>query len=389
MKQVFHDFFLKLQSHRRTQASAALALTIVALFFVLDAKPNRSVGANFRPNQQPQDFSDLRLKGDEALNDLAEYFGSGIDENRKLAEKNQTQIAELRADMNVFQQRMVDVIKKVLERDSALTNMRPPTDSYVAPIEPQSESEMPAAIDTSAGMEEFGELQGEFAVPPHRPADDRVARVSAGDRVRVRLDTGINANADGTPYPVVFHFISDVYGPNGSVLPLGEAYLIAAAQASLSDSRVLFRLVSLSVQLPNGRRKEIDVDGWIAGEDSIRGMAGVSFDPLGQKLGAAVLAGGIQGISSGIEGAQYTTTSNINGIQKVFTGSLATAAGASGLNAGADMWTDFIKKRIELYPPHVQVLAGRDATAVFAESFSVKGLFEALNEDDQSFDEFD
>ncbi|MBN8547976.1 MAG: hypothetical protein J0M12_01535, partial [Deltaproteobacteria bacterium] len=193
-----------------------------------------------------------------------------------------------------------------------------------------------------------------------------------------------------TPYPVVFQLVSDVYGPNGSALGLGEARLVAAAQGSLVDSRALFRLTTLSIEFPDGRRKEVDVDGWIVGEDGIRGMAGVTIDPIGKAIGGTVLAGAIQGVGQGFSQAQLTTTTNnINGNQTLLTGDVGTYAAGVGLAGGASMWSSMIKERISMLVPQVQVLSGREGTAVFANAFSVRGLFEALGEDDDTMSSLD
>ena len=109
--------------------------------------------------------------------------------------------------------------------------------------------------------------------------------------MRVKLLAGVNAPTDGTPYPVVLKLLGNVMGPDGNTIPLGEARLIAAAQGSLTDSRVLFRLTRLSIRLPNGRRKEFAIDGWVVGEDGIRGMSGVLIDPIGKAIGGAAMAG--------------------------------------------------------------------------------------------------
>lgn len=391
MKQVLQDLYFNLRNDRKSQVIAGLALTIIVLFGLLERKQSQTFAVRLPLDSQSRPAHQLRADGDELFNELATKLGSELSENRKSSEKNESEIAALRQDMVSFQQRMVDVIKKVMERDIAASYSPPAQKPEHSPIEPPLETEQPLSADPELGtvMEVFGELNTDNALPPRRPVDQVVARVSAGDRVRVRLDSGVNATADGTPYPVVFHLTSDVRGPSGSSLPLGEAYLVAAAQASPGDSRVLFRLVSLSVQLPNGERKEVDVDGWIAGEDGIRGMAGVTIDPLGKKIGGAILAGGIDGAGSALQASQYTTRSNINGSQQTFTGDFGLAMAGSAISASSHVWTDFIKKRMDLFQPHVQVLSGRDATAIFAQPFSIRGLFEALGDTPSTLEEFD
>lgn len=392
MKQKFQDLKLKLMRDRKTQVFAAIALGVVVLYFVIDSKNT------YRPRQQAYlpdltNNASVRPSSDESYNDLVARFSNDLTEIKTATERNSEDNKKIKKDLSDYEQRTAEIFKKVLERiqESDSTGNRA-TNASGVPVEAQGDGQLTDVNmeqGTSDDIETFGGINEAQPAPPAPPTDTKTARVSPGDSVRVKLLAGVNAPTDGTPYPVVFQLVSDVYGPDGSTLPLGQARLVAAAQGSLVDSRALFRLTTLSIQFPNGRRKEIDVDGWVVGEDGIRGMAGVTLDPIGKAIGGTVLAGAISGVGDGFAMAQLTTTSGINGNQQLLTGDVGTYAAGRGLSGGAQMWSSIIRERLSLMVPQVQVMSGREGTAVFANSFSVPGLFEALGEDDNTFNAID
>jgi conjugal transfer pilus assembly protein TraB len=207
-----------------------------------------------------------------------------------------------------------------------------------------------------------------------------------GDSVRVKLLAGVNAPTDGTPYPVVMKLVGDVTGPDGNAVPLGEARLIAAAQGSLTDHRVLFRLTRLSMRMPNGRRKEFGVDGWVVGEDGIRGMEGVLIDPLGRAIAGAGFAGGLAGLGEGIREANTVTRRSFTGYDSSYVKSdkVGEYALGTGLASAAEQWEVLIRERLAQMVPVVQVLSGREATAIFSQSLAIPDLLEQLDEEDPS-----
>jgi hypothetical protein len=189
----------------------------------------------------------------------------------------------------------------------------------------------------------------------------------------------------------VLKLTGDVHGPDGSVLPLGEARLVAAAQGSLTDSRALFRLTSLNIRYPDGRRNVIDVDGWVVGEDGLRGMEGVLIDPIGKAIAAGAIAGGLEGLGQGFAARNTTVTGGglMNQRTSEVTGNELDFAKGMAMQGAAQSWSRLIENRVNRLVPQVQVLSNREGTAVFAKSFKVPGLIEALDEGDDSYNSLD
>lgn len=380
----FSDLPLLIKKDRRFQIGLAV-LVLVILWPLID--PSKTTQHQGLPKlQSGGDGSTSISATDEAYEDLLGAFKSNLDAMGERVVNIEKNVDEQGQNLKDFENRTAEIFKKVLERVSELDaggrgegGTVPPTD---LPTEP---SAVGLESDTLVA---FGTEQGEVAPPPP-PPPSKIAVIGAGDSVRLKLLTGVNAPTDGTPYPVVFKLASDIYGPDGSILPLGEARLIAAAQGSLTDSRALFRLTSLNLRLPDGRRKIIGVDGWVVGEDGIRGMSGILIDPIGKAIGGAGMTGALAGLGEAIAASNTTTTSSYGGNSTYISGSVTEYAAGKGLSGAAKTWSNIIQDRLDQLVPVVQVLSGREASAVFAKSVTIPDLFDALEDQDTSFASLD
>ncbi len=186
------------------------------------------------------------------------------------------------------------------------------------------------------------------------PASPRV--ITPGDAVSVTLLTGVNAPVDGTPYPVVFKLDGPITGANGEQIELKDARLIAAAQGSESDSRALFRLTKLAIRQADGSRKVVDIDGWIVGEDGIRGTPGKLEDKLGRLIAST---GDLQRRMA--LGEESAATENLS-------------PDASALVAASNQLSAQLLNRYEKLVPVVSVNAGKNLSAVFSKSSDLSSL---------------
>ncbi len=425
MRQKINDLITLLQQDRKTQVIAgAIVLCALFLFFGDSGK---------RPSVKRQDakIGAGSMGSEEAYGDIMKAMHQDMQTLKTQNAETKTELSDVRLKTKENEERTAEILRRMLDKlaevqanvmntssngdtnavdlgavpganganGSDQNKILPPPGSirnadgsYTTP----SGEIIPANMvsDTYNPSMEPDELQSfgmdDTIIPqPPMPEQQKIAVVGAGDSVRVKLLAGVNAPTDGTPYPVVFKLVGDVYGPDGSALPLGEARLIAAAQGSLADSRALFRLSSLNIRLPNGKRTVIPVDGWVVGEDGIRGMEGVLIDPLGKAIGGAMITGGLDGFGRALSQGQVTTTTSMWGSQEIVTGDDTKYAAGRALSGGANQWSDIIKQRMELLVPHVEVLSGREATAVFSKSFTIKDLYNALSEDNQHFSSMD
>lgn len=382
MKQKLEDLMLLLKRDRRAQT--ALVLVAMGLLYVMvaDNSPRRP------PVAQVRELPRTELRPDQAYTDLLQTITTDMSKLRETTEQQGARIEEMRRDFDDNVNRTAEILKKMLTQMADLqagTSVQHASITGPVDIPGEALGDLPQDTDE---LQPFGLETAEVAPPPPPPPGRKVI-IGPGDSVRLKLLAGVNAPTDGTPYPVVFKLVSDVYGPDSSALPLGEARVVAAAQGSLTDQRALFRLTSLNLRMPNGRRKIIDVDGWVVGEDGIRGMQGVLIDPLGKAVAGAGIAAGVQGIGQGMSQSQLEQFRSADGTTSQFiSGNTGQFALGLGVSSAANEWSSIIRERLDQMVPVVQVLSGREATAVFARPVVIEDLYEALEDDYGAGDPF-
>lgn len=390
MRQKLQDLQTLLKKDRKTQVITGV-LILAGLFLLLgDSTPTP------RSKREKEKAGVGLPNSNERYEDLVASLRVGMNDLKDQQHQTGQRLNEFMRQTEENEKRTVEIFRRLIERmadvEAAAMNVNMHSGKGGPGVIDIDDPNARAGVNLSDGdiaaaesLESFGELESPISPIPQPPVK-RLAVVGAGDSVRIKLLSGVNAPTDGTPYPVVFQLLDDVIGPDGSALPLGEARLVAAAQGSLTDSRALFRLSSLNVRLPNGRRKVVPVDGWVVGEDGIRGMRGVLLDPLGKTIMGAGIAGGLDGLGRAVSGSNSTITTNIYGQQQEFvTGDDMEYAAGKALSGASREWASVIRERADQMVPHVEVLSGRTATAVFLKSFVIDDLIEALEENEEGY----
>jgi hypothetical protein len=398
-KQKTKDLLELLKTQRKYQLGAGILVLMIMFLMLSDNKPNRRPPLS--AHKAPEKNITETLGRKEAYDDLIEAFKtdmesvkSDIGSLRSSSEENSKRIEE-------YQARTAEIFKKIIERQAdteskfiASGSGNGSNTDTAGPVDVSMNKDTAASINSDDGLAEFGDKAEPLPPPP--PAPGKIAYIGAGDSVQVKLLAGVRAPTEGNPYPVIFKLISDVHGPDGSALPLGEARVIAAAQGSLTDQRALFRLTSLNIRYPNGKRKVIDVDGWVVGEDGILGMEGILIDPIGKSIGAAALIGGVNGLGQGLSQSQVTVqepgVNNYLGSASTatsVTGNLGAYAFGKGVSKATDEWSKIVSDRAAKLTPLVEVFSGREATAVFAKSVSIPELFDAIGDEDNTLTSID
>lgn len=379
MVQQLKDLATRVRADKRMWLYMGIAGVVLGvMFFAPGSKPPvKRQQAKVEP-QVPQ------MARNEAYQDIVERFRYDLEKLEKNTTESKQELDKQKEALNEYQARTAEIFKKMLEKMA--DNNQQGSNIQVPDGVPQVDAQPISTNLTPQEMESFG-MEQQDILPPSEPEPEKVAVIGAGDSVRLELLAGVNAPTDGTPYPVVFKLISDVYGPDGSALPLGEARIIAASQGSIVDQRALFRLTSMNVRFPDGRSQEFKVDGWVVGEDGIRGMSGMLIDPLGKALMGAGIAAGVQGFGQGLEYSNSTTTNNnfLGLSSTTVTGSPLEFAAGKAIQGMGREYSGIIRDRLAEMVPVVQVLSGRQATAVFARSVRIPGLFQQLDKKESDF----
>lgn len=381
MKQQLEDLKTLLKNDKRILAAAGF-LVVVVLFMTLStdqrtprpARPDRGVASK---------VSNPGMGSEEQFADLIIAFKQDIESQKKQSADMAAQLQRTEADAKDFKQRTAGIFETLTDK---FEQVQRDLDQLAAAV---NRSNADVAAPPQQNAEGPDELVPEWfdekepAGKPEEPKPLRVSVIAPGDSVPVELLTGVNAPTDGTPYPVVFKLAGDITGPDGSSLNLGEGRVIAAAQGSESDSRALFRLTQLSLRHPSGRRSVVEIDGWIIGEDGIRGMQGRLEDKLGRLIMATAV---ISGVAAAGQRLQRNTG--------VFFGNSLSGGGLNGQNlpgftlqnrdfqyAAASAVTDasnrlgqVLLRRYESLIPVVEVLSGREAVAIFSKPAEIAVL---------------
>lgn len=343
-------------------------LGLCAAVFMMTNEP-----ANKRPKAKKTAVTESKLDMNDAYKDLIQSLQQDVKDLRAQTAKQNQGFERIKTDLDNSKRDITGYFGELINKYDTL-------DKNVDALEEKirNKTQQPSAFpEETQGDKSAGELEPVFLQennvpePPAPPKHSKLTFISPGDAVPVMLLSGVNAPVDGTPYPVVFKLNGSIDGPDGSALDLGEARLISAAQGSEVDGRVLFRLTNLSIRHKDGRRSVVAVDGWIVGEDGIRGMKGTLIDKLGETILAIAVAGTASAFAQKALGDadEGATVQNSPGID--ITNIEAQDALGTGLNQATQRLVDVIIDRHEKLIPVVEVLSGREAVAVFSQPVEI------------------
>ena len=381
MSEKVQDIIELIKFDRRVRIFGLLVL--LGLFFVTfcsEGKKERSFGGGGGPVVTKPNSVDIQ--GGDVYTELLQAFKEDLEQLQDSQQENLDFQKRVRNDYQRFESEVADIFESLSDKQEILEDelkrvndklTREPAgpDTSAVPrlpssgsldIEPVVEDELePISFnDEDEAIKKLG--------PP--PEITRIATISAGDSVAVELLTGVNAPTDGTPYPVVFKLAGPISGPDGSTLDLGEGRLLATAQGSEIDGRAVFRLQNLAIRHKDGRRSVVDIDGWIVGEDGIRGMQGRLVDKLGSFivsiLGTTFSADLLSRLADNGSNVDVNDSTGVN-----ISGDEVGAAFTTSLNEAGQRLVDVYINRLERLIPVVEILAGRTSAAVFSSSVEV------------------
>jgi len=378
IKQLAEDLKLRAKNDRRVWAVMGLALVALILW---SFSSDRGRAKRTRPGIELEQASNQGSTGNEAYEDLMKYLADDLKNTQAAIRQQAEQTDRLTKETKANNEKITGVIGEIVNRIEVM-------DEAVKKVEQMKVEQSDTALASASGgqgqemmggeaqPQELEVIGGEVAIaPPPPPAVPQLSRrtfISPGDAVPVRLLSGVAAPVDGTPYPVMFKLLGSVSGPDGSALDLGEARIVAAAQGSETDGRVVYRLSDLAFRNPDGRRSVVKVDGWVVGEDGIRGMRGKVIDKLGQVILATMAYSAAASTGDAIAQRYRTNFFDLRGDSDVtLTGNDIDLATASALTDGSIRLTQLLLDKYEKLVPVVEVNSGRDVVAVFSRGAEV------------------
>jgi hypothetical protein len=397
LQEKIEDLKTKIKTDRRYMAAAGLVVVVLLLWVFTSSGSKRGSSSRMRGSTVAYDNEQQGnpgLANSEAAGDLVSAFQERQKELENLVREQQASLERLEKEHKQQQEKtagVLDIVAERLERqDDDLKRMESTTQTTSDSTSASGGTAQGAAAYAGGApepdaVEPFGFNAVNVPPPPQAPVIERRSFISPGDSAQVVLLTGVAAPTDGTPYPVVFKLDGPVTGPDGSALDLGEARIIAAAQGSETDARVVYRMTDLSFRHKDGRRSVVKVDGWVVGEDGIRGMKGQVIDKLGQVIAATAGYSFIAALGDNVDRRRRFGLNDLNrsGSVNITSGDL-NGATASAATDASNRLGQMLLDKYEKMVPVVEVASGRAVGAVFAKGAEVSVIDDEEDEDGQT-----
>jgi len=188
----------------------------------------------------------------------------------------------------------------------------------------------------------------------------------------VDASTSIQASSD--PRPILLRLTDPGTLPRRFKSDLQGCHILAATYGDLSSERVYMRLEKLGcVERKTGEIIELEVQGYVAGEDGRAGVRGALVDKSGATLRNAMVGGFFSSIGKFLGQARtpilFSPTTGLVQNQPLTTEEILKQSAANGLGGALDKYADFYIKRAEQMQPVLQVAAGRKVDVVFTQGF--------------------
>lgn len=205
--------------------------------------------------------------------------------------------------------------------------------------------------------------------------------VPAGSFARGRLTSGVVAattvQASGNPQPIHIELTNLGNLPRGFKTDVKQCFLIGSAYGDLSSERVLMRLETLScVERKTQEIIEMNVDGFVTGEDGANGLRGILVDRSGPAMRNAFVGGFISGVG-GFFGQQQTSVptmispGGVSSFNPLSAQQMLQGGAGKGVGNAMEKLSDFYIKRAEQLQPVLEVEPGRLVHVVFKKGFDM------------------
>lgn len=200
--------------------------------------------------------------------------------------------------------------------------------------------------------------------------------IPAGAFARAILLGGVDAStsiqASSDPRPVLLRLISPGTLPRRFRSDLKDCHALAACYGDLSSERVFMRLEKLTcVERKTGEVVEMNVQGYVAGEDGRAGLRGSLVDRSTESLRNAMVGGFFSSIGNFLgqprQPTIFSPTTGLAQTNPLTAQDILRQSAASGTGGALEKYAEFYIKRAEQLQPVIQVSAGRKTDIVFTQ----------------------
>lgn len=224
----------------------------------------------------------------------------------------------------------------------------------------------------------------------HQPLKTTDNTLPAGAFARAILLGGVDAStsiqASSDPRPVLLRLTDPGTLPRRFRSDVEGCHVLAAGYGDLSSERVFMRLEKLScVERKTGEVIEINVQGYVAGEDGRAGVRGVMVDKAGPVMRNAMMGGFFSSVGKFLSQARtpflFSPATGLAQNNPLTSHDLLKQSAANGAGGALDKYADFYIKRAEQMQPVIQVAAGRKVDIVLTQGldFSESAVRKAVS----------
>lgn len=345
---------------------------IIGYLILSDPMPNHGSLANYHSISLPSDKVDAQ----EMWMNQIDNQNKRLDDQNKLFEQKlkyfESLILEQKQKEVEVEKEKHDLKKEIGHLKQELKNVENKTNPSVlntesilkVPVEPFPKNFTSFTQDPFINKEEL--IVEEAPRPPlneivmgqedHKKKTHHVnEHIFAGTTVKALLISSVDAvcgvfsNSD--PIPVKLRILDDGHLPKHIKAKLKGGIIIGSAYGNLSNERVYIRLERMSLINPSGEGIEMEVAGYVSGNDGRFGLRGEVIDKSTKIVKNAAYSGVLSGTGQVLQSA--VSKKSVNYPTEVLTQGCATGAG----NA-FDMLSDYYIRRAEQVQPVLQVNAG-------------------------------
>lgn len=191
------------------------------------------------------------------------------------------------------------------------------------------------------------------------------------------VDASTSIQASNDPRPVLLRITNPGTLPRKFKSDLCGCHVLAACYGDISSERVYMRLEKLTcTERSTGEIVEMNVQGYVAGEDGRAGLRGVVVDRAGVSMRNAAVGGFLSGmgnfLSQSHNPVMFSPQSGLAQTNPMTDPQMLRYGAAKGASTALEKYADFYIKRAEQMQPVIQVQAGRVVDIVFTQGVAIE-----------------
>lgn len=360
------------------------------------------------PNKgKPTPMEIARLESEEVKNDYKARSVEAVTPKERWIAKSEEELAEYKAENRMLRQEQ-DAMKKKLEDMEKLirsgTNRTPTTivPPNSTPIEKSANLPPPPVQNRNIpvmppGGQQKNTSNGSNILPPiakNKPnknmgiqvfdfddeniKEEEVKRknishyLPSGSFGKIVLLSGVDAptggEAESNPVPVLMRLLDHGTLPNYFKSGVKDCHITGSVRGDIASERGKIRTEKLSCILDDGDVIEVNVKGWVNGEDGKEGFRGKVVEKSGSLLARSFLAGTFSGLGENITSQYQNISQNPLGtVTSIDPSDAGKAALSTGISSSMEKLSDYYMDRANEMYPIIEIGANRIGEIVLNE----------------------